>query len=433
MLGNNAKYKWLILLVLTVALVVRLVYVLSVEDRVYWVDEEDYMALGQSIAEGHGYVKASGEPTAFRPPGYPLLLAGLYKLGVHTPPAIRLVQVFLSVATLLFLALIAWRIMGPAAGVLSVVAAAGYPYFIYITGTVLATTWFSMTLVASVYFLIAGVRDGRSLKIIASGLLMGLSILTRTSAVVLAVAALVWLVIMRPQFRQFAKPVFLFAFCMSLVVTPWGWRNYRALGEFTLSTNGGRNLWLGNNPESTINTGSNIEMPKTLEDRVDAASEIEADRIYVKEAKKFIAADPVHFVGLSIKKGLSLWRFDPSPTTRGYSRLQKLYPLASVASYTPIFLLGIIGFILARREQKKIMLLWLLFAAAYTLLHAVFIAKVRFRLPLDHFLIIMASGGVTALVQRTTLFKKKLQHQPQQGMEYESASSSHHFALTRRI
>lgn len=430
---NNAKYKWLILIGLALASLLRFGYVQSLEDKVYWVDEIDYMALGQSIAQGHGYVNANGEATAFRPPGYPLLLAALYTVGIRTAPAIRTLQVILGVITILFLALIAMRLMGPAVAVLSVITAAGYPYFIYITGTVLATTWFSMTLVISVYLLITGIQDQRSLKIVASGLLMGLSILTRTSAAVLGVAALVWLMMQRLTLKKSLKYVFLFGFCMSLVVAPWGVRNYRVLGKFTLSTNGGRNLWLGNNPKSTINTGSNIEMPKLLEDRVDAASEIEADYIYVQEAKKYIAADPLHYLGLSIKKGLSFWRFDPSPTTKGYSRLQKLYPLASVLSYTPIFFLGLVGFALAHREQKRMMLLWILFGAVFTLLHAVFITKVRFRLPLDHFLIIMAAGGIVALLERTAPFKRIWRRQLQTGMNYESASPLHNLTFTRRL
>ena len=206
---------------LALAFVLRLGYVLSVESEVYWVDEVDYMALGQSIAQGDGFVNSSGEATAFRPPGYPLLLAGLYKIGISSASDIRLVQVLMGVITILFLALIALRYMGPAVAVLSVTVAAGYPYFIYMTGTVLATTWFSMTLVASVYLFLTGWDENRSLKIIASGLLMGLSILTRSSAVVLGVAALAWLIMQRPRLKQL-KYVFLFGFCMSLVVAPWG-------------------------------------------------------------------------------------------------------------------------------------------------------------------------------------------------------------------
>ena len=428
----DKTYKWLIFMGLVLAFLLRLGYVLTIEKDVYWVDEEDYMALGQSIAQGDGYVNALGEPTAFRPPGYPLLLSGLYKLGIHNPPAIRVVQVLLGVFTIFLLALIALRYMGPAVAFLSVITAAGYPYFIYMTGTVLATTWFSMTLVASVYFLLAGEQENRSLKIVASGLLMGLSILTRSSAAVLGVAVLGWLMMRRPRLLQL-KYAILFAFCMSLVVAPWMWRNYRTLGSFGISTNGGRNLWLGNNPESTINTGSNIAMPKDLEERVDAVSEVEADRIYTEEAKRYIAANPKHFVILSLKKGLSLWRFDPSPTTKGYSRLQKLYPLASIATYTPIFCFTILGLFMAGREQKRVMLLWVFFGAAFTLLHALFIAKVRFRLPLDHFMIVMAAFGFTALVQRTALFRRFWHKNSQTGIEYESASPLHNIVFTRRL
>jgi hypothetical protein len=196
---------------------------------------------------------------------------------------------------------------------------------------------------------------------------------------------------------------------MSTVLLPWMMRNYRLLGKPVLSTNGGRNLWLGNNPESSVNSGSDIVMPPELAARISAATEIEADRIYSEEALKFVKANPKHYLWLAVQKGLALWRFDPSPTTEGYPRYKNVYSLISYISYAPILLFAVAGFFLTGRTDKKIELLWIFFGLAFTLLHAVYISKVRFRLPLDYFLIQMAATTLAAKIERSTAVKRFLQ------------------------
>ncbi len=401
-LKNEKNNKKLILLVLLLAFVVRLGYVLSLGDRLYWVDEYDYMAIAESVAEGHGF-SINGEPTAFRPAGYPLFLALFHKLGVQSEMDIRLLHVVLGVLAILFVYLIALHLMHPNAALLAALYAALYPYFIYVSGTVLATSWFVLLLTASVFFTLKAARQQQAKFIIIAGLLMGLAVLTRTSAAVLGAAVMLWMVkSMRAHFKTAILFSTLFAVSAALVITPWMLRNYHQFGAPMLSSNGGRNLWLGNNPESTINTGSNIEMPEELAFRIANASEVEADRIYTDEAKQFIRTHPKSFILLTLKKGLSLWRFDPSPTTKGYDVLEYLYEVASIVSYAPIFLLAIFGFWVASKEHRDIMLMWLLFALFFTALHAVFIVKVRFRLPLDVFLIIMAAYAVNYMLARVT-------------------------------
>ena len=401
MLANKKIVNVLILLALLLAAIIRLVYISQLDDRVWWVDEIDYMALGQSIATGHGYVNPEGDATAFRPPGYPLVLAALYKIGVDQVPEIRFVHVIVSVLTIFLLSLLSLKIGGPVAAVVSTLVAAGYPYFVFSTGTLFAFTWFSLTLVAAVYFLICGLHSSHWWLFIIAGLFMGLAILTRTSAAVLAVVIIPWLLfVMRQSLKRFFKMSLIFVLTMSAVVLPWIVRNYLVFDEPVISTNGARNLWLGNNPESTQHSGSNIELPEELERRLDGKTEIESDKIYSQEAMKNIKNNPQHYATLAVHKGLALWRLDPSPTTDGYPRYKSLYSLVSIFSYAPILFLAVAGFFFATQYQKKIMLLWILFGLAFTLLHAVYISKVRFRLPLDFFLIIMAGSAVASIIER---------------------------------
>lgn len=400
------RHKNLIYIVLVIAFFVRLGYVLTLGEKLYWEDEHDYSALGQSLADGKGFVNAAGEPTAFRPVGYPLLLAALHAVNLQEPSEVRLAQTVLGVICVWLVYLLALLLMPRGYAVLAAFYAALYPYFIFMTGTLLASLWFSVTLLAFTYLFMQGERKRKIWLFGMSGIFLGISALSVTTATMLAPAAILWLILKnRNSMRSILRYAAVFSAAFFLIVAPWMLRNQQSLGVAQLSTNGGRNLWLGNNPASTINTGSDIDMPADLQARIDAASEVEADRIYSAEAKTHIYAHPQRFLLLSVKKGAALWRVDPSPTTAGYSTNSRVDDWVSVLSYTPVLLLAIASFFLAKRAQKIDTLLWIFFFLQFTAMHAVYISKVRFRLPLDHFLIIMA---VFAIHQLFALKQEKL-------------------------
>ena len=389
------KERSLVWMVLAFALALRLGFLLTLDDRVFWVDEKEYLALSERIVEGQGYVNDSGEPTAFRPVGYPLFLASLRLFGIKRLFAIRLIQVLLSVATIFLVFRLASRLFSPKAGLAAMMMAAVYPYFVFMPGTVLASTWFSFLLVASTLLMVSAVSNGNIRLMSFAGLLFGLAVLTRPSALLLIGAVILWLGIyngrsVRKTFRL-ATP---FLVIFGLTVLPWFVRNQQTLGIFNLSTNGGRNLWLGNNPGATVNTGSNIPPPPALELKMIGRSEVEIDQIYNREAVAFIRQNPRRFFWLSMQKALYFWRWDPSPTTDGYVKTRPLHRWASILTFGPIFIFAVVGFLFAGDEAKRVMLLWLLYAAFFTALHAVYFPKVRFRLPLDYFLMVTASYGV---------------------------------------
>src|SRR3954465_3221034 len=71
-----------VLLILTTALALRLEFISQTPAYKAQADARDYDVHARSIAAGNGYSKrrAHGRATAFRPPGYPYFLAGVYKI-----------------------------------------------------------------------------------------------------------------------------------------------------------------------------------------------------------------------------------------------------------------------------------------------------------------------------------------------------------------
>src|ERR671910_3454957 len=71
-------------LLLALALVVRLGYVAATPGYEAVNDAHNYDVHARSIAAGHGFARIGSGPsgeTAFRPPGYPYFLAGVYALS----------------------------------------------------------------------------------------------------------------------------------------------------------------------------------------------------------------------------------------------------------------------------------------------------------------------------------------------------------------
>ena len=56
--------------------------------KFFFGDSEGYWVLGQAIARGDPYQFASSERQIFRTPGYPILLAGLFRMVGDDPPVI---------------------------------------------------------------------------------------------------------------------------------------------------------------------------------------------------------------------------------------------------------------------------------------------------------------------------------------------------------
>jgi len=177
------------------------------------------------------------------------------------------------------------------------------------------------------------------------------------------------------------------------MILPWTIRNYVVSGHVVwVASNGGINLIVGNHPEATgVYDGYDYEgyidrMAAGIEDQV------ERDRAAMREGMRLLIMNPWRSIRLAWAKVRAFWGFYPEDAGRAEKWI-------GLCSYGPVLGLALWGTYVGR-DRWRDELLFYLFFAAFSLVHMIFFGHVRFRLPMDPFLIVLAGGGLVSLGRR---------------------------------
>ena len=87
-----------------------------------------------------------------------------------------------------------------------------------------------------------------------------------------------------------------------------------------------------------------------------------------------------------------MWRI--TPVNKAYRSAGTV--IVSVMSFVPLLLLAAFGLVETRQNLRQVSPIFL-FALGYTAVHMVFVGTIRYRLPLEPFLIIFAAAGLSRL------------------------------------
>lgn len=184
-----------LLAIIVLALAARVAWIAGTDFRPTLSDDAGrYDLLGRSLADNAGFVNPNGHLTMFWPPGYPLILAALYRLyphwllADHTVKAALLLNALLGTATVALVYAIGVRAFGRRAALAGAAITALFPSLVFFAGVTLSETTFTFLLMLSVWLLIeAEARDRRLL--IAAGLVVGFASLVRGQALLLPLVA----------------------------------------------------------------------------------------------------------------------------------------------------------------------------------------------------------------------------------------------------
>lgn len=226
--------------VVVLALVVRVLVVVGTPSFVPQTDASDYDRIAVSLSSDGVFpssLLAPHSPTAFRPPLFPMLLAGADEVLGSDPSTRwiggRLLEAVLGAGAVALISLIAVRLWGPGVALLAGAIAAASPPLILVGSSLMSESLFiPLVLGAVLAALVYRDSPGRWRWAILSGVLAGLATLTHGNGIMLVVA-LALLVLTGGSRRGWASlraPAIIVA-AAALTLAPWTIRNLHAFGQ----------------------------------------------------------------------------------------------------------------------------------------------------------------------------------------------------------
>jgi 4-amino-4-deoxy-L-arabinose transferase-like glycosyltransferase len=217
--------------------------------------------IARSIAMGQGFSSPTDLPTgpsAWAPPVYPYILAGVFRLfGIYSNLSalvILAINSIFSALTCLTLYRIGEKIYGAAVARATAWTWALFPYAIYWPVRVVWEMSLSAFLLSLAFLLTLHMADEppRPRMWIGFGLLWGLLALTNTAVLSLLPFCLLYLLWRLPQPSRQLVGLGLCILAAGLVVSPWLVRNYAVFGKFVfVRDNLPLEMHMANNDQST--------------------------------------------------------------------------------------------------------------------------------------------------------------------------------------
>lgn len=362
-------------------------------------DAEDYHGLATRLVEGRGYVNAAGQPTAWRPPAYPVFLAGVYKVAGVSVERATMVQVILGALTVLLLTALGAMIVGWPRALIAGAIAAVYPAFVWLPRLLLSENLSLFLLALSLVAIILYLRSTRMVWIIVFGVLCALNTLVRGSNLFIPIVVAVGLLILqRRNWKQLVAPLLAMTVAFIVTLLPWTIRNYRVFHQpIPIATQEGHTLYTSYWPAQKNSKLIWGTLPGNEDPAIRAASqsgsEVSASRYLSQLTRQRLREHPWFFFRLIPSKLASLlvpldWEiFAHAPGTTKSLNI----------GYLLILLPALIGFIALLRERAPHQwLLWIV--PGLVLVQAIlFYGSPRFRLPAELIAIIPAAAGVSII------------------------------------
>lgn len=363
------------------AVVARLGYAFLLVSPQLTDDETSFWAVAGNVAAGDGF-SYEGAPTAWRPPAYTFLLAGLRLAGFEVR-GVQVVQAALGAGAALAVMLLARRLRLPAWAVAAAgLGAAVYPPFVHLSSQLLSENLslplFVLALAATVRLLDRSrQRDQGALvgTALGAGLLWGAAILARPAVLpALGVAGLVLLLARGPAFSRRVVVAGALGLAALAVVVPWTLRNAATVGgPVPVVSNEGFTLWVANRLDAEgvkdvfrDPAYPGLEdygvygraFPGILDEATAAgfdftgADEAERDAWFREQANAAILEDPARFLRrTAVKVALAL---EPAPDNA--SREEATSSAAAVVLWVtsgPVLLGGFVGLVVLARTRGR--------------------------------------------------------------------------------
>jgi len=348
-----------------------------------------------------------GPDDVFKPPLYPGFLAVSYSVFGHSIRLIQWLQHILGAFSCVFLAIIGGRLVGRRAGIVAGFLAAGFAPYVFFELQLLTPTLSLFLNLAAIVFVLPGWKGRSYSRLLAAGLLFGLSVGVRPDVVVPALLVFSYLVFENRSVptRQLASRVSCMLVGGLVVILPIIVRNHHLTGQFIpVSSNSGINLYVGNSTGtdgiSSVPVGLRWErlicrVPQDVLEKPATAS-----RWWAEAARREIMADPGAALSRLGRKALAFFNRREFRNNVCYHFMQRVCWSLRVSPFQlalilPLAACGLVGlWFSGSPELRRTSVLCFLWVTGYWALGVAFFVTARFRLPATPFLVLPAAWAM---------------------------------------
>jgi 4-amino-4-deoxy-L-arabinose transferase-like glycosyltransferase len=380
----RSNWRRTLLVIVLLALFTRGVFISTQQEGFYFPDSvRDFEAAKNLIAN------AEFDADYDRAPAYPVFLAAVFTLFGESILAVRIVESLMGALLAVLIATLGKRAGGEIVGTLAGTLWSIYPLGVFLAGLVYPTTLATTLLACGVWCVLPGPEEQFSARgMFFGGIFFGLAALTIPVALLTIAFIAAWVFYWAPRSRFVLASVLLLGAAICLV--PWTARNFFVHGQLVAVQPVQRHL------PKISSAGSNL--PHNNLERILQRP----DLFGVHLGKQFLGFWQLYPDRIKMSKPgyrEKLHNTQPRLVKDTIYRPGLLINLVSVVTTAPVLLFGIFGAaaMWLRGERRELsMLLAMIFS--FALGYSLFVGKIRYRIPVEPFIIIVSAYGLaTAL------------------------------------
>ncbi len=282
--------------------------------------------VARSIAQGHGFsspYEGNTGPTAWEPPIYPYIMAGVFKVfGVYSRASawtLLVINSLLATLTCIPVYLIARKLFDERIAKWSAYAWGLNPYVWYWSIHWLWDTTFTPLVLACAFLVAVELREWRGWRgWVLFGVLFGIGTLANPTMLIFLPFCGLW--VWRQRFLRglpSLRGVVLSSLVFFAVLSPWVIRNYEVFGRFVfLRDDFGLQFRLGNGPfaDGMLMAYLQPNMNKIELERFQRMGELAYAEACKRQAFDWVRDNPKQFAIISLKRFFYYWNGVPKPT-----------------------------------------------------------------------------------------------------------------------
>ncbi len=399
-----------VLLVFAFALSLRVAFALWLPDGILWIDGQRYVKIAESLLAGQGF--GSLQMNMIAVPTQPLLIAAFKLLPGGSFTAVRLGFALLGAVTCVFAYALGNRLFDGRAALLAGLILAIYPMHAYVSALFEVPQTFFVLVVSGAFLALYRAQRARDVKFWAlSGGLFGLSALSVPTILPFLPCVVLWIPVRESGRSRWLPAMATFSIGVVVALTPWATRNYLAYGHpILVNVAGGENFWKANSltyfkygkraVALPCDSGTHGEAYCAELTRVQTEAErlgldeneaiLYADKAAWRGGLSFMQEHPLKFLQLTGRKFLSLFSPWPDAVSAAAQEGSVYQRWAAALTYGPVLILGLLGLLCSAARWRELLPIYL-YLATLIALYSLFVPTIRYRLPIDFFLVLFAA------------------------------------------